>query len=98
MGVAGVVPEIDPRTSGCRKGVAGDLDEPGRRCGRPARAQRERVHVGDDDQLVPGRADRSFAEHSAIVDGVARGDGDAAEAAMRTHLGHVTDALRSAHA
>jgi DNA-binding GntR family transcriptional regulator len=47
--------------------------------------------------LVPGRAERSFAEHSAIVDAVERGDADAAEAGMREHLAHVTDALRSAH-
>ncbi|MCW2994959.1 MAG: transcriptional regulator, GntR family [Conexibacter sp.] len=44
--------------------------------------------------LVPGRSDRSFAEHTAIVDAVAAGDADAAEAAMLRHLGHVTQALR----
>jgi DNA-binding GntR family transcriptional regulator len=44
--------------------------------------------------LVPGRSELSFAEHSAIVDAVAAGDPDAAEQAMRVHLGHVTDALR----
>jgi DNA-binding GntR family transcriptional regulator len=44
--------------------------------------------------LVPGRSERSLAEHTAIVDAVAAGDGDAAEAAMRRHLGHVTHALR----
>jgi len=44
--------------------------------------------------LVPGRSERSFAEHTAIVDAVAAGDADAAEAAMRRHLGHVTQALR----
>jgi DNA-binding GntR family transcriptional regulator len=44
--------------------------------------------------LVPGRSERSFAEHTAIVEAVATGDPDAAEAAMRRHLGHVTDALR----
>jgi DNA-binding GntR family transcriptional regulator len=46
--------------------------------------------------LLPGRSERSFAEHRAIVDAVAAGDPDAAEAAMRTHLSHVADALRSA--
>jgi DNA-binding GntR family transcriptional regulator len=46
--------------------------------------------------LVPGRSERSFAEHSAIVDAVAAGDADAAEGAMRAHLGHVADALRAA--
>ncbi len=44
--------------------------------------------------LVPGRSERSFAEHTAIVDAVAAHDGPAAEAAMRTHLSHVADALR----
>jgi DNA-binding GntR family transcriptional regulator len=44
--------------------------------------------------LVPGRAERSFAEHTAIVEAVAAGDPDAAEAAMRTHLAHATAALR----
>jgi DNA-binding GntR family transcriptional regulator len=44
--------------------------------------------------LVPGRPEESFAEHTAIVDAVAAHDPDAAEAAMRRHLGHVTTALR----
>jgi DNA-binding GntR family transcriptional regulator len=44
--------------------------------------------------LAPGRSERSLAEHTAIVDAVAAHDGDAAEAAMRTHLGHVAEALR----
>ena len=44
--------------------------------------------------LVPGRSERSLAEHTAIVDAVAAGDPDAAEAAMRVHLSHVGDALR----
>jgi DNA-binding GntR family transcriptional regulator len=43
--------------------------------------------------LVPGRSARSFEEHSAIVDTVAAGDADAAEAAMRRHLSHVAEAL-----
>jgi DNA-binding GntR family transcriptional regulator len=45
--------------------------------------------------LLPGRSERSLAEHTAIVDAVAAGNGAAAEAAMRTHLSHVADALRS---
>jgi DNA-binding GntR family transcriptional regulator len=45
--------------------------------------------------LVPGRSERSFAEHSAIVDAVATGDAEGAERAMRVHLSHVADALRS---
>src|SRR5262245_53862356 len=44
--------------------------------------------------LVPGRASQSVAEHRAIVDAVASGDGPAAEAAMRTHLASVIDVLR----
>ena len=44
--------------------------------------------------LVPGRAERSFAEHTTIVEAVATGDPDAAEAAMRRHLAAATEALR----
>jgi DNA-binding GntR family transcriptional regulator len=47
--------------------------------------------------LVPGRSEQSFAEHSRIVDAVASRDPDGAEAAMRTHLRHVADALRGPH-
>jgi DNA-binding GntR family transcriptional regulator len=43
--------------------------------------------------LLPGRAERSFAEHTAIVDAVAAGNPEAAETAMRTHLTHVAEAL-----
>jgi DNA-binding GntR family transcriptional regulator len=43
--------------------------------------------------LVPGRPERSFAEHTAIVDAVAAGDADAAEAAMRHHLSNVARTL-----
>jgi DNA-binding GntR family transcriptional regulator len=45
--------------------------------------------------LVPGRSERSFGEHTAIVDAIAARDPDAAEAAMRRHLSHVTSALRA---
>lgn len=45
--------------------------------------------------LQPGRSERTLEEHLAIVDAIARHDGDAAEAAMRTHLSHVAEALRS---
>jgi DNA-binding GntR family transcriptional regulator len=48
--------------------------------------------------LLPGRSDRSFAEHRAVVDAIAAGDGAAAEQAMRTHLSHVADALRRTEA
>jgi DNA-binding GntR family transcriptional regulator len=45
--------------------------------------------------LLPGRPDRSFAEHSAIVEAIAARDPGAAEAAMQHHLLRVADALRS---
>jgi DNA-binding GntR family transcriptional regulator len=48
--------------------------------------------------LSPGRAEQSHAEHRAIVDAVAKGDPDAAERAVRTHLANVVDALRAQHA
>lgn len=48
--------------------------------------------------LAPGRSERSFAEHSAIVEAVAAGEPDAAEAAMREHLSHVAEALRQSAA
>jgi DNA-binding GntR family transcriptional regulator len=43
--------------------------------------------------LVPGRAAHSLAEHTAIVDAIAAHDGEAAEKAMRAHLGQVESAL-----
>lgn len=43
--------------------------------------------------LVPGRPNESLAEHTALVDAIVARDGDKAEAAMRTHLMHVTDNL-----
>jgi DNA-binding GntR family transcriptional regulator len=43
---------------------------------------------------VTGRAEESLPQHRAIVKAVTNGDGDAAEAAMREHLGSVADVLR----
>jgi DNA-binding GntR family transcriptional regulator len=43
--------------------------------------------------LLPGRSEHSLSEHAAIIDAVAAGDPDTAEAAMRTHLSHVAEAL-----
>ncbi|MFY1690335.1 GntR family transcriptional regulator [Plantactinospora sp. WMMB782] len=43
--------------------------------------------------LVPGRPARSLAEHTAIVEAIAARDPDAAEAAMRHHLGYVESTL-----
>jgi DNA-binding GntR family transcriptional regulator len=45
--------------------------------------------------LVPGRAERSFGEHTAIADAIEARDARAAEQAMRGHLGHVIEALRA---
>jgi DNA-binding GntR family transcriptional regulator len=47
--------------------------------------------------LLPGRSERSFAEHALVVEAIAARDPDRAEQAMRAHLTHVTDALRAAH-
>lgn len=47
--------------------------------------------------LLPGRADRSYAEHTAIVEAIAARDAGAAEQAMRRHLVHVAEALRTHH-
>jgi DNA-binding GntR family transcriptional regulator len=47
--------------------------------------------------LLPGRPERSFAEHSAIVEAIAAHDPDAAEKAMRQHLLRVAEALRAQH-
>lgn len=44
--------------------------------------------------LLPGRPDRSLAEHGAIVDAISARDPDAAERAMQRHLLHVAEALR----
>jgi DNA-binding GntR family transcriptional regulator len=43
--------------------------------------------------LVPGRAQRSLAEHERIVEAIAAGDREAAEDAMREHLTRVAAAL-----
>ena len=43
--------------------------------------------------LVPGRANESLAEHTALVDAIVAHDPDKAEAAMRRHLSHVADTL-----
>ena len=47
--------------------------------------------------LLPGRPERSYAEHSAIVEAIAARDPDAAEKAMQRHLLHVAEALRTHH-
>lgn len=44
--------------------------------------------------LAPGRSAESFKEHTALVEAIAAHDPDAAEAAMRTHLDHVMEALK----
>ena len=47
--------------------------------------------------LLPGRPDRSFAEHSELVEAIAPRDPDAAERAMQRHLLYVAEALRAHH-
>jgi DNA-binding GntR family transcriptional regulator len=44
--------------------------------------------------LLPGRAEQSHLEHRAIVEAVVGGDSDAAEQAVREHVGHIVEALR----
>jgi DNA-binding GntR family transcriptional regulator len=65
----------------------------------------ERVATTLNSQLVrfqyrtilhPGRPESSLAEHEAIVEAIAAGDGAAAEVAMREHLSKVTETLRAA--
>jgi DNA-binding GntR family transcriptional regulator len=46
--------------------------------------------------LLPGRPQSSLAEHRALVDAICKGDGPAAEAAMRRHLESFTRLLRQA--
>jgi len=46
--------------------------------------------------LVAGRAAHSYAEHTAIVEAIAGRDPEAAEKAMREHLGHVEATLSKA--
>jgi DNA-binding GntR family transcriptional regulator len=43
--------------------------------------------------LQPGRITQSLAEHTAIVDALAAHDEDAAERAMRAHIGAVMDTV-----
>ncbi len=44
--------------------------------------------------LVPGRPERSFQEHCAIVNAITNHDPERAEEAMRHHLSQVAEALR----
>lgn len=47
--------------------------------------------------LLPGRPDKSYSEHTAIVEAIAARDSAAAEQAMQRHLLHVAEALRAHH-
>jgi DNA-binding GntR family transcriptional regulator len=47
--------------------------------------------------LLPGRSERSLNEHEAIIEAIAAGDADAAEAAMRLHISRVAEALHASH-
>ncbi|MER5280932.1 GntR family transcriptional regulator [Streptomyces sp. NPDC002809] len=44
--------------------------------------------------LRPGRPQKSLSEHQAVIDAITARDPQAAEAAVRAHLGSVIDALR----
>lgn len=57
------------------------------------RNQSNRVQVALS--LVPGRIGASLEEHRAIVEAIAAGDPEAAEAAMRDHLDHLAQVVRS---
>lgn len=43
--------------------------------------------------MQPGRPEKSFAEHGAVVDAIVRRDPDGAEQAMRSHLAQLTRTL-----
>jgi len=46
--------------------------------------------------LVPGRSDRSLAEHMALYDAIARGDVDGAERAARAHMSGLRETIAGA--
>ena len=54
------------------------------------------VRYQDRTILIPGRPAASVAEHTAIVDAVVAGRADDAEAAMRSHLFNVAQAVQRA--
>lgn len=63
-----------------------------------------RLAAGLSSQLVryqyrtvtlPGRADHSLEEHTALVEAIAAADPDASEDALRRHLSHVAQALQT---
>jgi DNA-binding GntR family transcriptional regulator len=56
-----------------------------------AKAQMDRVRFLSVPEATPMR--RLIAQHQHILDGVAAGDGDAAAAAMRTHLREILSSL-----
>lgn len=47
------------------------------------------TRIGKLTEEIPGRVEASVEEHAAIVEAIARGDADAAERAMRVHIGSV---------
>jgi DNA-binding GntR family transcriptional regulator len=44
--------------------------------------------------LIPGRSEKSLAEHTAILEALKAGDGDAAEVALRKHMKSLREAIR----
>jgi DNA-binding FadR family transcriptional regulator len=59
------------------------------------RLKSQNVHFQFHTILVPDRPQQSYQEHAAIVEAVAAHDPDRAEAAMRSHLSLVADALKA---
>ncbi|HEX7003644.1 MAG TPA: GntR family transcriptional regulator [Trueperaceae bacterium] len=58
------------------------------------RLRMARLHVRTI--LIPGRSDKSLAEHTGILDALREGDADGAEAALRTHMKSLREAIRKA--
>ena len=57
------------------------------------------TRIGKLTEEIPGRVEASVEEHAAIVEAIARGDADAAERALRAHIGSVRgDQLAGMHA
>lgn len=57
---------------------------------------RDQIHwVRVTTAVLPGRVEDSLAEMRRILDALERGDGPAAAAAMRRHIGNIADSFRS---
>jgi DNA-binding GntR family transcriptional regulator len=58
------------------------------------RMRMARLHVRTI--LIPGRSEKSLVEHTAILEALKAGDGEAAEAALRKHMSSLREAIRKA--